>query len=196
MQYTQDYDETYPICVDYNRPTNQRTWDVALNAYSGVKANYVTGTGRSLIWVCPSDTLSGFNGTQSPRTYCLNFIFERWGVGRSGAGFAGPYAQGPTTLYISGKSLAAIPDAAGTIMVAEAPNLHNYMGNDGRADVGSPDFQINGSTSQPGLRRPLHFEGYNYLFADGHVKYMIPSNTIGTGTMTAPRGMWTVAEND
>jgi prepilin-type processing-associated H-X9-DG protein len=44
---------------------------------------------------------------------------------------------------------------------------------------------------------PHHFDGYNYLFADGHVKWLKPERTCGaTGFPNYPRGMWTINEND
>lgn len=194
-QYTQDYDEKYPIAVAYDRPTGMpRTWDSILSSYTGVRAEY----GRSpLIFQCPSDSLSGFNGQTSPRTYVMNFIYEAFTKDTSGAGFAGPYREGGGgNLYVEGKAMSAIPDVAGTIMVAEAPNRDSYTGNDAWVTTGWPDDQINGNSSHPGLGRTLHFDGYNYLFADGHVKFLRPERTIGTGTMSAAKGMWTVAEND
>jgi prepilin-type processing-associated H-X9-DG protein len=30
--------------------------------------------------------------------------------------------------------------------------------------------------------KPLHFDGYNYLFADGHVKWLRPERTVGAGS--------------
>jgi prepilin-type processing-associated H-X9-DG protein len=44
--------------------------------------------------------------------------------------------------------------------------------------------------------KPNHTNGWDYLFVDGHVKWMRPEKTVGTGTVTDPRGSWTIAEND
>jgi prepilin-type processing-associated H-X9-DG protein len=35
---------------------------------------------------------------------------------------------------------------------------------------------------------------FNYLFHDGHVSTMKIEDTIGSGTITAPQGMWSVAQ--
>lgn len=52
-------------------------------------------------------------------------------------------------------------------------------------------------------QEPVHLEGWNYLFCDGHVKWYRPESTIDTnssdsftGTLTSPRGFWTLSETD
>jgi prepilin-type processing-associated H-X9-DG protein len=48
------------------------------------------------------------------------------------------------------------------------------------------------------LGRTAHFDGWNYLFADGHVKWLTPIKTIGPGRTMEwnSGGMWTVQEGD
>jgi prepilin-type processing-associated H-X9-DG protein len=41
-----------------------------------------------------------------------------------------------------------------------------------------------------------HNSRFNYLFHDGHVEALKMEQTIGTGTLTTPKGMWTVASGD
>jgi prepilin-type processing-associated H-X9-DG protein len=41
-----------------------------------------------------------------------------------------------------------------------------------------------------------HGQRFNYLFHDGHVETLTTNATIGTGTLQAPKGMWTVALGD
>lgn len=48
--------------------------------------------------------------------------------------------------------------------------------------------------ANPGV--PLHSGGYNYLYGDGHVKWLQPNQTLGTGTACAPLGPWTINAND
>ena len=71
--------------------------------------------------------------------------------------------------------------------------------------AGESSLSSTGKTAQ-------HFDGYNYLFVDGHVKFLRPIATVRTpgvtypitnangyacaGTVTNPCGMWTVADND
>jgi prepilin-type processing-associated H-X9-DG protein len=42
----------------------------------------------------------------------------------------------------------------------------------------------------------LHGHRFNYLFHDGHVEILKIEQTVGTGTKTAPKGMWTVVAGD
>jgi prepilin-type N-terminal cleavage/methylation domain-containing protein/prepilin-type processing-associated H-X9-DG protein len=112
--------------------------------------------------------------------------------------------------YSRGRKLSEFPDPSGTLEMAEFPQLSN-----------SPDFPnfsvvlrpvstvpkttctvtwASSSCGQDGdltLTSPLHFEGWNYLFADGHVKWLRPEKTVGpTGTTALPKGMWSIAEGD
>jgi prepilin-type processing-associated H-X9-DG protein len=41
-----------------------------------------------------------------------------------------------------------------------------------------------------------HSSRFNYAFCDGHVEALKIEQTIGSGTLTAPKGMWTVAAGD
>jgi len=41
-----------------------------------------------------------------------------------------------------------------------------------------------------------HKSRFNYVFNDGHVETLRTDQTIGTGTLAAPKGMWTVAQGD
>jgi prepilin-type processing-associated H-X9-DG protein len=41
-----------------------------------------------------------------------------------------------------------------------------------------------------------HGQRFNYLFHDGHVETLTTNATIGTGTLQAPKGMWTVMVGD
>jgi prepilin-type N-terminal cleavage/methylation domain-containing protein/prepilin-type processing-associated H-X9-DG protein len=52
------------------------------------------------------------------------------------------------------------------------------------------------SENQGGLTYQQHNLRFNYLFHDGHVGALRIEDTVGSGTITAPRGMWTVAQGD
>lgn len=41
-----------------------------------------------------------------------------------------------------------------------------------------------------------HQNSFNYAFHDGHVAALTMQQTVGSGTLTAPKGMWTVAPGD
>lgn len=42
----------------------------------------------------------------------------------------------------------------------------------------------------------LHGQRFNYLFHDGHVVIYRMKDTVGTGTLNAPKGMWTMKAGD
>ncbi|RMD76539.1 MAG: hypothetical protein D6820_12500 [Lentisphaerae bacterium] len=42
----------------------------------------------------------------------------------------------------------------------------------------------------------LHSGKFNYLFLDGHVQAYNPFNTYGTGSLDAPKGIWSYAVDD
>jgi prepilin-type processing-associated H-X9-DG protein len=55
-------------------------------------------------------------------------------------------------------------------------------------------FSENYSEGQ--LLYPAHGNRFNYLFHDGHVAPLRIEDTVGTGTLSAPKGMWTVKPAD
>jgi prepilin-type processing-associated H-X9-DG protein len=57
---------------------------------------------------------------------------------------------------------------------------------------------ITNCTQQLAFQPDLNGSGkkFNYLFADGHIKLLSAEDTIGTGTLEAPKGFWTVAAGD
>ena len=167
-------------------------WDSLIAPYVGARIK--SGTEKAVsIFACPSDSIA--RGTDnSPRTYSL--------VRRGGLGFANSSVANVSL----GRALSEFPDTAATLMAAEWPNSGNLFGNSsGAGNLDSPGG--GGGNAQDiaaptGLGRPLHFDGWNYLFADGHVKWLLPESTVDgnpaapVGTLTSPRGMWTIAEGD
>jgi len=131
-------------------------------------------------------------------------------VGKMGTGFAGPIDSDSTNKCFSrGRSLSEIPTPADTISLTEMPDANNAMTFRNHAVILRPSTSgaktscATGVTSTSGtcgqdfgVDDGIHFNGFNYLFADGHVKWLRPEGTKGTGTVYAPRGMWTIAEGD
>jgi prepilin-type N-terminal cleavage/methylation domain-containing protein/prepilin-type processing-associated H-X9-DG protein len=101
-----------------------------------------------------------------------------------------------------------VADPVGTILLAEQPEGGNIAGNDypsfcmgptGPANAGDQTpYQIvtGGSQTYGNSAYGLHSHRFNYLFHDGHVEALKIEQTIGTGTLTAPKGMWTVVAGD
>jgi prepilin-type processing-associated H-X9-DG protein len=134
----------------------------------------------------------------------MTYLWQGWFDGsgdQNGRARAGGALNTAGGGYSEGRPIAAIPAVATTILVAENPRNNNAFGNNNGSEVGQPAWQTN--PPPVGLGRPLHFDGYNYLFCDGHVKWLRPENTVDgnpndslVGTMEDAFGMWTIEPND
>ena len=107
-----------------------------------------------------------------------------------------------------GYKSSVVRDPSGTILLAEEPNGRNAAGNDWPSFCAGPNensslgltadcFQI--AKTQFGYGEAaygLHAKRFNYLFHDGHVQIMKTTGTVGTGTITLPKGMWTMTPGD
>ncbi len=102
-----------------------------------------------------------------------------------------------------------VQNPASTILLVEQPDYQNTAGNEWPSVSLGPytTMYANGSslyqTSPPGdkpnfgLRTyKLHGGRFNYLFHDDHVESLSIEQTLGSGTKTDPKGMWTVAQGD
>jgi prepilin-type N-terminal cleavage/methylation domain-containing protein/prepilin-type processing-associated H-X9-DG protein len=103
-----------------------------------------------------------------------------------------------------GYKTSVVKDPAGTILLVEEPNIQNVVGNiwpcislgpQGGGDLyqmdPSPDAKNYGNNSYG-----LHSKRFNYLFHDNHVQALKIEQTVGSGTLAAPKGMWTVSVGD
>jgi prepilin-type N-terminal cleavage/methylation domain-containing protein/prepilin-type processing-associated H-X9-DG protein len=111
-----------------------------------------------------------------------------------------------------GYKSSALQDPAGTILLVEEPNRQNLVGNvwpsicwgpQGSGDAYQIDPTVppqNPSSStghnQGASTYRLHGDRFNYLLHDGHVATLSTSQTLGTGTLNVPKGMWTVVAGD
>jgi prepilin-type N-terminal cleavage/methylation domain-containing protein/prepilin-type processing-associated H-X9-DG protein len=129
----------------------------------------------------------------------------------------GIYWQDPSLLFpdwdAKGYKSTAVQDNSGTILLVEEPNLQNAVGNiwpcicnGPRTSHGNPPdlYQTdpaNGGFGSLGKNHGLNEYGlhsgrFNYLFHDNHVKALKMEQTIGSGTLDDPLGMWTIAPGD
>ena len=117
-----------------------------------------------------------------------------------------------------GYPTSVVHDPSGTIMLAEdassqgaagnvwpccccGPEILNggAWGNLFQTDLGAPQssttLTANGYSEGTSLYK-AHGSRFNYVFHDNHVEALKIEQTIGSGTLTAPKGMWTVAVGD
>jgi prepilin-type N-terminal cleavage/methylation domain-containing protein/prepilin-type processing-associated H-X9-DG protein len=108
-----------------------------------------------------------------------------------------------------GYKSSVVRDPSGTILLVEEPNYQNVVGNVWPSICNGPVFTGSGSvdlfqvdaTSSTGhnygySEYGLHSKRFNYLFHDGHVQALRIEQTVGTGTTSSPKGMWTVMPGD
>ncbi len=168
QEYNQDYDELYPIGSENAAPFNE--WDVLISPYI-MKTIYFSPA----VYHCPDD-LSASNS----RTYAMN-----------DANGLGSFGLGPAGWFISGVAypcpLSAIGTPSNTFLLVENPHPGNFVTQSSYAQVGCP-VSATGYTCQDSsnVGNPLHTGGWNYLYCDGHVKWLRPEMTFRTPGVTYP----------
>jgi prepilin-type processing-associated H-X9-DG protein len=158
-QYVQDYDELYPIYTG-NNDSATAGWGWAGSIQPYVKS--------AQIFQCPSESTAPSGTTPASSGYSDYFYNLRI----SSASYAGTYTD-------------AVKDSAFTHVSNTIMN-GDYASGLGASNLGdSPRFfvpEASFPTQYAAARR--HFEGANYAFADGHVKWLRPEAT----TNAAPNG--------
>lgn len=182
MQYTQEYDESYPCgwqdlsqAAPY-QPKTGRGW-------AGQIMPYVKST---QILKCPSDSTQA-TGSNAVVSYFYNGVIPVQTATYGGAG---------------GK-LSVFTGPAKTILLGESSGIAGAMTTDGTYDstspisTGSGTVPLSGTTynratgawpnvpsgwNSPYAGTPRHFDGANYLLADGHVKWYKP-DAVSAGSM-------------
>jgi prepilin-type N-terminal cleavage/methylation domain-containing protein/prepilin-type processing-associated H-X9-DG protein len=172
-----------------------------------------------------SDPLWGWVALGRRRTYAMNSVGTTWSVeyqvptanqsyplpsldvpGRHGVGI---YWQdgglaGQADWDAKGYKTTVVTDPAGTIFLVEEPNIQNVVGNAWPAvclgPLGAGDlYQVDPSPSAKNFgnnQYGIHGKRFNYLFHDNHVQALKIEQTVGSGTLNNPRGMWTNKAGD
>ena len=222
IQYAQDYDEVYPF--NANAVNNTWTgWDSLISPYVGLKATFLNTSAAlpvSSFYVCPDDTFTRYNGgvPATARTYAEAATLTDGGFAHA------CWNTTPCSITVGsghlypGRQVSELPAPDSTFMIVEQPSYANILGlsNDGYSygpfSVYEPQGGINQNdytqdcrghsstattcSSSADLLAPYHSGGWNYLYADGHVKCLRPDETLGSGTSANPAGAWSIKAGD
>lgn len=171
MQYTQDYDESLPYATLDCCGARQFSGDGLF--WADVIQPYVKST---QLFVCPSNTRTNSPGSGPTSTLQMSYGAVSNGVSGGGADFA-------FTLYSGSGSpskLASFNSVADTFMIGEIQSsvaaTYAY-------------FLDNACTSYNACPGRNHFDGGNWLYADGHVKYLNLTSVTATINAT-PNYYW------
>jgi prepilin-type processing-associated H-X9-DG protein len=206
MQYTQDYDEQY---MPQRYSDFSASWDVLISPYTGIKVTAGgAGTTNPGIFECPSDSAPRYNwGGRYKRSYALPGF---WSPDADPTGWARDFPRMWRHDGLPYTSMSGIPSPSTTFMVVEMQAPNGFMREAGGATwvmkpQGSsggnqPSQNANDASGTEVLREPHHLEGYNYLYADGHVKWLRPLSVAAIGPAgdgsVFSRGAWTILDND
>ena len=162
-QYVQDYDERFPgLWVDLNGSSSFNNGDAA---WVQMVQPYMKSV---QVFQCPSETNAPAAATTDPTVVGQSdYFYSRLLAGRN---------ADETGSSNTGRSIAELAFSSNTIMGGDLYSLDaasNHNGNSGTA------VNTTCTTAAPGLNRTdngnpseRHLEGANYLFADGHVKWL------------------------
>lgn len=174
MQYTQDYDETFPKGDTNERiPATLSTPDPGTNfSYPGWIGNALQPYAKSdAIYVCPSRSETGWVNprTRQPISYSYNYV--ALGYGESSASYQGIT---PNLAYLGTPAeLLALWDGDNSWIDIQFEQSYGFNGGwryrDWAAYV-SPGHTIAEGKPNAGMATTWHQEKNNFLFADGHVK--------------------------
>ncbi len=186
MQYTQDYDERMPaIFLGINNTASEITWRYAIYPYVKNTQVYFCPSlpipPSTPIWSpIPPDSSNLTNGTATDEVrgfsgYSAHRIHRASNAPTPPMDFNG---TGTNTVTLS-----SFTSPSETFTLVEIKTLDSgvssfyYDGNSSNTLNTAPD--ANGKFPLA-LAGPRHLEGYNFLYADGHVKWLPPSKATDT----------------
>ncbi len=167
---------------------------------------------------------AGYTGVWDRRTYAMNAVGPAWSteyqVPTANQTYPLPKLDRGVGIYWEDNSMLklnweppgyrteVVEDNAGTILLAEQPSGINFaaniwpcisLGPFATASAGNGElYQIDPSdpNDQGTALYQQHGNRFNYLFHDGHVEALQTNQTLGSGTMISPKGMWTLEAGD
>jgi prepilin-type N-terminal cleavage/methylation domain-containing protein/prepilin-type processing-associated H-X9-DG protein len=220
--FTLDRNDMFPPAA-YGAANGQLSWDVYIHSYLGGRAaeadlnqGIVDLAFAPKIVVCPADRgpkvwwiTDTFSGV---RSYSMNGAGTAWQteyqIPTAGQKYPMPPPNRGVGIYwrdnglIGGRpdwdarsfKTSVVRDAAGTILLVEQQGAGSLYQIDPAAPTQDP--AATGGVNQGAMTYNSHGQRFNYLFHDGHIQSLRTADTIGSGTLTASRGMWTIAPGD
>ncbi len=170
MQYTQDYDEMYPLIaatteqvIHPNGVSHTNSWGMRIYPY--VKSVQ--------IFNCPSNTATPWQGGTGSGTSTSPHFFYSSSYGASTALFSNSLVP---------VKISAVAKVSETVMVADSTGANPYM-----------IYQLFNTTRYINDR---HLDGANFLFADGHAKWKKMSRNASDQPIhpTAAQGVYWLAD--
>ena len=175
MQYTQDYDERYSMTIQ--EPAAGDPFISNWTSWAGVLQPYVKST---QVFVCPSNSTGNpataantppRNGATPPNVSTANFYYAPVLLSDSAKGFPLNECESVWVQYNgvcggTGVKTASITSASETVVVGDRKFSQTLLG-----------YFMTPSTNPLfiyGVPSDVHLEGGNWLFADGHVKWLRP----------------------
>jgi prepilin-type N-terminal cleavage/methylation domain-containing protein/prepilin-type processing-associated H-X9-DG protein len=175
-QYTQDFDEQFPVAVNSSNPSGSRYWYDVLDPYVKSTQLFICPTAGEIKTSAGVKQYGGGYGWNISGTDSLATAADPVGNGfgysisTSSKLWSTPSGNGPV-------SLAEIDEAARTIVVAD-PASNGYSAN-GLYAIGYSSHvympKLHGGQVGPFTSpsvTPVVGGGGNFLFSDGHVKYL------------------------
>lgn len=186
--YAADNNNTYPYSY-WVPPTGfYNTWDRLIGPYLGSPNAQKAGSAATLetqkIMYCPADYKPD---AQSLPRRSYSMVWGTIGVNTNAQPDAPPAVRAVqvasparTLSVVELSSVAALGDGSDNKVWSSANSVIYY-----------PSTQL-----AKKLGPNLHGGRFNYLFLDGHCETLLPQDTVGTGTLANPKGMWTLDPND
>lgn len=193
------------------------SWDGAIQSYLGYPvADYYNWWGpiQRKVLLCPSDIADHSRPNFYFRSYAMTYSSDTYinptlnirviGTGRSLVYNNNTPPANPA-LQEQACNLSSVPNSSSTLLLVEFNHMNNWQGGGTYNSVYNPSWQSGMNPPDwnptPRLGKPVHGEKWNYLFVDGHVERLFPSETVSsmsatTSQWTFPGKYWTVDPGD